>query len=104
MTRETAYKITAFVRNGEYTDVSRKRGGPHERRRAVPRRELLPLWGQRSGVSRKRGGPHERRRAVPRRELLPLWGQRAERSGVSRKRGGPNIRQSAAAPEPNAGD
>jgi hypothetical protein len=29
----------------------------HERRRAVPRRELLPLRGQRSGDSRKRGGP-----------------------------------------------
>src|SRR2546430_5885372 len=29
----------------------------YKRRRAVPRRELLPLWGQRSGVSRKRGGP-----------------------------------------------
>jgi hypothetical protein len=29
----------------------------YERRRAVPRRELLPLRGQRSGVSRKRGGP-----------------------------------------------
>ena len=28
----------------------------HERRRAVPRRELLPLGGQRSGGSRKRGG------------------------------------------------
>ena len=28
----------------------------HERRRAVPRRELLPLGGQRSGDSRKRGG------------------------------------------------
>src|SRR4029453_1138770 len=27
-----------------------------ERRRAAPRRELLPLWGQRSGDSRKRGG------------------------------------------------
>ncbi len=28
---------------------------PHERRRAAPRRELLPLGGQRSGDSRKRG-------------------------------------------------
>src|SRR5436190_1784088 len=28
----------------------------NERRRAVPRRELLPLGGQRSRVSRKRGG------------------------------------------------
>src|SRR6478672_1762265 len=28
-----------------------------ERRRAAPRRELLPLGGQRSGGSRKRGGP-----------------------------------------------
>ena len=33
-----------------------ERGGANERRRAVPRRELRPLWGQRSGVSRKRGG------------------------------------------------
>src|SRR5205814_9571649 len=34
-----------------------KRPSPrYERRRAVPRRELLPLRGQRSGTSRKRGG------------------------------------------------
>ncbi len=33
------------------------RDGCDERRRAVPRRELLPLGGQRSGDSRKRGGP-----------------------------------------------
>src|SRR5206468_2509805 len=29
-------------------------------RRAVPRRELLPLWGQRSGECRKRGGSYKR--------------------------------------------
>src|SRR6266496_4287743 len=58
---------------------------PHERRRAAPRRELLPLGGQRSGGGRKRGGTHSCRRAAPRRELLPLGGQR---SGGSRKRGG----------------
>src|SRR5216110_2041374 len=40
----------------------------------------------------KRGGANERRRAVTRRELLPLWGQREERSGVSRKRGGTSFR------------
>src|SRR5437660_3728689 len=34
-----------------------KRPSPrYERRRTVPRRELLPLGGQRSGASRKRGG------------------------------------------------
>src|SRR6266508_3737060 len=32
------------------------RDGCDERRRAVPRRKLLPLGGQRSGDSRKRGG------------------------------------------------
>ena len=31
--------------------------GRHSRRRAAPRRESLPLWGQRRGASRKRGGP-----------------------------------------------
>jgi NitT/TauT family transport system permease protein len=36
----------------------------HERRRAVPRRSLLPLWGQRSGDSRKRGGAYMTRVAM----------------------------------------
>ena len=38
--------------------IARERAGVEldERRRAVPRRSLLPLGGQRSGVSRKRGG------------------------------------------------
>jgi UDP-N-acetylglucosamine--N-acetylmuramyl-(pentapeptide) pyrophosphoryl-undecaprenol N-acetylglucosamine transferase len=41
---------------GQRRGVGRKRGGSHERRRAVPRRELRPLGGQRRGVGRKRGG------------------------------------------------
>src|SRR6266508_1732408 len=32
--------------------------GTHSRRRAAPRRDLLPLGGQRSGDSRKGGGTH----------------------------------------------
>src|SRR5438445_10207073 len=41
---------------------------PDEHRRAVPRCELLPLRGQRSGESRKRGGPMN----VMRRDPLAL--------------------------------
>src|SRR5438309_11924951 len=41
----------------------------------------------------------ERRRAVPRRELLPLCGPRAERSGDSRKRGGTNMNAPATSAE-----
>src|SRR6266478_3451435 len=48
---------TAGCRGGQRRGASRKRGGPYERRRAVPRRELRPLGGQRRGASRKRGGP-----------------------------------------------
>ena len=70
---------------GQRRGASRKRGGRPPRRRAVPRRELVPLGGQRRGASRKRGGRPPRRRAVPRRELVPLGGQRR---GASRKRGG----------------
>src|SRR5690242_386016 len=33
----------------------RERGGPHERRRTAPRRELRPLWGQRARVSASAG-------------------------------------------------
>jgi PPM family protein phosphatase len=48
----------------------------HERRRTAPRRELLPLGGQRSGDSRKRGGtpmtPYEPARVTPEREALEL--------------------------------
>src|SRR5437016_3716170 len=59
-----------------------------------PMREWRPrFWGQRSGVSRKRGGPSNRRRAAPRRELRPrFWGQRSGRIQRGRKRGGPTVK------------
>ena len=47
----------------------RRAGGGTSRRRAVPRRELLPRGGQRSGGSRKRGGTPMTR--VPDREHRP---------------------------------
>ena len=56
----------------------------HEHRRAVPRCELRPPRGQRSGESRKRGGPMTHRRAKER--VLPL---REQRRGQSGGRGGP---------------
>src|SRR6202035_1211296 len=43
-------------RRGSAAWAARPETPSYERRRAVPRRELLPLRGQRSGASRKRGG------------------------------------------------
>ncbi len=65
-TRATA-TITAAMQTKAITcRASLEGGGRHERRRAVPSRDLRPLGGC--------GGRHERRRAVPSRELRPLGG------------------------------
>jgi trans-2,3-dihydro-3-hydroxyanthranilate isomerase len=50
----------AVTRVTPRADLLRAHGG-NERRRAAPRRELRPLWGQRSGGSRKRGGSNDAR-------------------------------------------
>src|SRR5205823_13813644 len=53
---------------------------------------LSAIWpARRRWPPRPQRSVDERRGAVPRRELLPLCGQRAERSGGSRRRGGPQM-------------